>query len=90
MGTWDVCLRVSTAATGSQKRESRDSCDRRRGIGGSCHLAAVHAPVGTAGRKGLGDGRRSRRFRFDGTSTEHDTASEDGGLSTIVVGHLVL
>ena len=89
-GTCDVCLRVSTAETGSQKRKSRYSWDRRRGIWGSCHSAAVDAPVGAAGRKGLGDGRRSGRFGFDGASTEHDTTGEDGGLSTIVVGHLVL
>jgi len=57
----------------------------------SCRLAAVNAPVGgAAGRKGLGNGGGSGRFGLDGTSTEHNTAGEDGRLSTIVVGHLVL
>lgn len=80
-----VCLRVSTGVTGSQKRGPRYSWD------GSCgHLAAVGAPAGAGGRKGLGDGGTSGRFRLYWTSTEHDTASEDGGLSTIVVGDLGL
>lgn len=61
-----------------------------KGYWRSCHLATVHAPVGAAGRKGFGNGRGSGRFGFNRASTEHDTASEDGGLSTIVVGHLVL
>ena len=85
-GTCDViCLRVSTGVTGSQKREPRYSWDRRRGE--SCHLTAVGAPVGAGGRKGLDDGGCSG---LCGTSTEHNAAGEDGGLSTIVVGHLGL
>jgi len=55
----------------------------------SCHLAAVGAPVGAAGRKGFGNGGRSGRFGLCGTA-EHNTTGKDGGLSTIVVGDLVL
>lgn len=50
----------------------------------------MRAPAGTAGGKGLGDWGGSGRFGLDGDSAEHDTASEDSRLSTIVVGHLVL
>jgi len=89
-GTCDVCLRVSTGGTGSQKRGSRYSWDRRRGIGEWCHLAAVSAPVGAASRKGFGDGRGSGGFGRLGGTTEHDTAGEDGRLSAIIVGHLGL
>jgi hypothetical protein len=51
-----------------------------------CHLAAGRSPVGTAGRKRLGDGGGSGLY---GTSTKHNTASEDSRLSAIVIGHLV-
>jgi len=68
---------------------SRDSWDRRRGMReGSCHLAAVSTPVGTGGRKGLGNGRGSGRFGLEGASAKHNTASKDSRLSTIVIGHL--
>ena len=56
---------------------------------GWCHLAAVGAPVGAAGREGFGDGGGSRRFGLGGT-TKHHTAGEDGRLSAIIVGHLGL
>jgi len=53
----------------------------------SCHLAAAGAPTGAGGGKWLGDGGGGG---LRGTSTEHDTASEDGGLSAVVVCHLGL
>ena len=58
-------------------------------FGGSCHLAAVSAPVTAGGREGPGYGGGSGRLGLGGTA-KHDTASEDGRLSTIVVGHLGL
>jgi hypothetical protein len=85
-----VCLRVSTGVTGSQKRESRGFMGSSKGYQrGICHLRADRAPVGSTGRKRLGDGGGSGRFGLDGRSTEHDTTGEDGCLSTIVVGHLI-
>ena len=59
-------------------------------LGESCHLAVEGTPAGAAGRKRVGDGGGSWRFGLEGASTEHDTAGEDGRLTTIVVRHLIL
>ena len=75
-----TCLRVSTRATASQKRESRIRWIVEGVFGGSCHLAAVSAPVGAG---------HGERFGLGG-ATEHNAAGEDSRLSAIVVGHLGL